>query len=173
MAPKDGPGTATHHGEVGTEFGADPEGSAKDNVNATEAELRAWMTLGTDALAMFEQLITLLRLELTLAIADGKRLILVGLAMIPLVLLAWIGFSVLVAWVVYAITASVAVGLSGFLLLQIGVLGILVLAARRFSRSLGFPASRRQLNAILQGADARSRRRPSPRSAARRQGRCL
>ena len=124
MAPKDGPGTATHHGEVGTEFGADPEGSAKDNVNATEAELRAWMTLGTDALAMFEQLITLLRLELTLAIADGKRLILVGLAMIPLVLLAWIGFSVLVAWVVYAITASVAVGLSGFLLLQISVLAV-------------------------------------------------
>lgn len=134
---------------------SDPHGSAAQSDGAA-AELQAWLALGTQALAVLEQLATLLRLELGLAVADAKRLLMVVLAMIPLVLLAWLGFCTLLSWLAVVASHSVTLGLSTFLLLQLGSLYLLARAARRFQSSLGFPASRRQWRALIHGQAATS-----------------
>lgn len=128
------------------------EGAAGPRTDGTEAQLQAWLALGRQAMAVFEQLSTVLRLELGLALADARRLLLVLLAMVPLVLFAWFGLCVLLAWLAYAATASVALGLAVFPGLQLVSLLLLWRAARKFQKSLGLPASRRQWQALMQSA---------------------
>lgn len=91
----------------------------------------------------------LFALELRLALADSRRLLLLGILMLPLVVLAWTGLSVLVAWLVYQYTLSAGFGLTAFFLLQMTALVAMVLAGRRYSRSLSLPATRRHLKALL------------------------
>lgn len=134
----------------GTATSAGDAGSGPGEAGGAEARLQALFALGAEALAVVEQLSTLLRLELRLALADAKRLLIVMLAMIPLVLFAWLGLCVLLAWLAYAASTSVALGLAAFLSLQVGTLLILLWAARRFQRSLGLPATRRQWRALMQ-----------------------
>lgn len=116
---------------------------------AAEAQLQAWFTLLQLAQTTGRQLSTLLQLELKLALADGQRLLGALLAMVPLVILAWIGLSVLLAWLVFLGSSSVSLGLAGFVLLQLLALVLLWRAVRVFKRSLGLPATRRQLRAII------------------------
>lgn len=127
---------------------ADPQdtGAPKDGA---AAEIQAWLALGSQALAVMEQLATVLRLELGLAVTDTKRLLMVVLAMIPLAFLAWLGFCALLSWLAVAASESVTLGLTTFLVLQLGSLYLLARAARRFQSSLGFPASRRQWRALI------------------------
>lgn len=134
---------------------ADPHDADAQNDSAA-AELQAWLALGSHALAVLEQLATVLRLELGLAVADTKRLLMVVLAMIPLVLLAWLGFCALLSWLAVVACDSVALGLATFLVLQLGSLFLLARAARRFQGSLGFPASRRQWQALIHSQAASS-----------------
>ncbi|TCO77566.1 hypothetical protein [Chromatocurvus halotolerans] len=134
---------------------ADPHDSGAQNDRAA-AELQAWFALGSQAVAVMEQLATVLRLELGLAVADAKRLLMVVLAMIPLILLAWLGFCALLAWLAVVASESVTLGLTTFLLLQLGSLFLLARAARRFQSSLGFPASRRQWRALMHSQAANS-----------------
>ncbi|PLW81996.1 hypothetical protein CWI75_12975 [Kineobactrum sediminis] len=103
-------------------------------------------------LATGRQLSELLQLELKLAVGDGLRLLGVLLAMVSLVILAWLGLSVLLAWLAFLGSGSVALGLAGFLVVQLLALLLLWRAARVFQRSLGLPATRRQLKAMT-GAD--------------------
>ena len=88
-------------------------------------------------------------LELRLAVADSGRLLVVGLLMLPVAILAWIGLGVLLAWLVYQYSLSVGFALASFFLLQLTVLVALALACRRYSKSLSLPATRRHLNALL------------------------
>lgn len=131
--------------QSGSEAG---ESAGAQNANAG-AELQAWLALGGQALAVVEQLATVMRLELGLAVADTKRLLIVVLAMIPLVLLAWLGFCALLAWLAVVASQSVTLGLATFLLLQLVSLYFLARAAQRFQSSLGFPVSRRHLQALM------------------------
>ncbi|MEQ8800492.1 hypothetical protein [Haliea sp.] len=121
---------------------------------AAEAQLQAWFTLLQLAQATGRQLSTLLQLELKLALADGQRLLGVLLAMVPLVILAWTGLSVLLAWLVFLGSGSVSLGLAGFVLLQLLALMLLWRAVLVFKRSLGLPATRRQLRAIIGAGDS-------------------
>ncbi|MDO8862276.1 hypothetical protein Q6D67_11230 [Haliea sp. E1-2-M8] len=114
----------------------------------TEAQLQAWATLLQQALATGRQLSKLLQLELKLAVADGLRLLFVRLAMVPVAVLAWLGLSVLLAWLVFLASGSVSLSLAGFVLVQLIALLLLWRAARVFQSSLGLPATRRQLRAM-------------------------
>ncbi len=114
----------------------------------TEAQVQAWASLLQQCLATGRQLSTLLRLELRLALADGQRLFWVGLAMVPVIVLAWLGISALLAWLVFLASGSVSLSLAGFVLVQLTALLLLWRAARNFQHSLGLPATRRQLRAL-------------------------
>ena len=128
---------------------AGPSRPATDETPGTEEQLRAWLVLGQQALATAEQLGKLVSLELGLALADGRRLLVVLLVMVPVLLLAWLGFSALLTWLVYLATQSVTIGIAGFLLLQLITLALLLRAARSFAESLRLPASRRQWQAMM------------------------
>lgn len=134
--------------------GSEEPGSGPFDNGDPQAQLKAWAALGTQALAVIEQFASVLRLELGLAVADAGRLVVVVLAIIPLVLFAWLGLGLLLAWLVYAASASVTLALVMFLLLQAGTLVLLFSAARRFQRSLGLPATRRQWQALRQTPSA-------------------
>ncbi|MFN2288704.1 MAG: hypothetical protein ABR578_10280 [Chromatocurvus sp.] len=136
--------------------GSEEPGSGPSDTGDPQAQLKAWLALGTQALAVVEQFASLLRLELGLAVADAGRLVMVVLAIIPLVFFAWLGLGLLLAWLVYAASTSVTLALVAFLLLQAGTLVLLLSAARRFQRSLGLPATRRQWQALMRAPSAAS-----------------
>ena len=93
-------------------------------------------------------LVRLAALELRLAAADSGKLAVLGLAMVPLLLLAWKGLSVLLAWGVYAWLGSVALGIAAFILLQVVALGILAAKCKEYAKSLKCPATSRQLKTL-------------------------
>ncbi|MFN2327548.1 MAG: hypothetical protein ABR612_01390 [Chromatocurvus sp.] len=136
-------------GAAGSNSDSGSGASAGAKSESAGGDLQAWLALGGQAFAVIEQLATVLRLELGLAVADTKRLLIVVLAMIPLVLLAWLGFCALLAWLAVVASHSVTLGLATFLLLQLGSLYLLARAARRFQSSLGLPVSRRHLRALM------------------------
>tara|TARA_R110002110_G_scaffold110071_4_gene274492 strand:- start:117889 stop:118392 length:504 start_codon:yes stop_codon:yes gene_type:complete len=158
------PGTTEpHSAQAGQAGAAEPEQASEPDRDqresepapaAAEAQLQAWVSLLQLAQATGRQLSTLLQLELKLALADGQRLLGAILAMVPLVILAWTGLSVLLAWLVFLGSGSVSLGLAGFVLIQLLALVLLWRAVRVFKRSLGLPATRRQLRAIIGTGDS-------------------
>ncbi|MBM69107.1 MAG: hypothetical protein CME43_06475 [Haliea sp.] len=130
----------------------DPEESSAGTRTGVEAELRNWQKFLEQAVEAGNQFSRLVALELKLAAGDAGRLILVVLAIVPLVILAWLGLTLLLAWQAYASTQSVALGLAVFTLLQLLTLGWLWTAARRYARTLALPVTRRQLRTMM-GAD--------------------
>lgn len=93
-------------------------------------------------------LVRLAGLELRLAAGDSGRLLALGLAMVPLALLAWIGLSVLLAWLVFAWLGSTAAAIFTFMVVQLVTIGIMLAYCRKFAKSLSFPATSRQLKAL-------------------------
>lgn len=143
------------HAETAGQQGSQPDqfgSGTQSEPAATEAQLQAWAALLQQTLATGRQLSELLQLELKLAVGDGLRLLGVVLTMASLAILAWLGLSVLLAWLAFLGSGSVALGLAGFLVVQLLALLLLWRAARVFQRSLGLPATRRQLRAMT-GAD--------------------
>lgn len=88
-------------------------------------------------------LVRLAGLELRLAAGDSGRLLALGLAMIPLALLAWIGLSVLLAWLVFAWLGSVALAIVTFIVVQGITIAIMLAYCKKFAKSLSFPATSR------------------------------
>lgn len=93
-------------------------------------------------------LLRLAGLELRLAAGDSGRLLVLGLAMVPLALLAWIGLSVLLAWLIYAWLTSTALAIATFILVQLVAMGVMAAYCRKFAKSLKFPATSRQLQSL-------------------------
>jgi hypothetical protein len=118
--------------------------------------LTAWLSLGAEAGTVFQQFLALLRLEARLAVGDAGRLLAVFALMLPLALLSWVGLSMLLAWLVFSGSGSVALGITGFLAVQVVAMLLLALAARRFQRSLSFPATRRQWEALFEKTQDRA-----------------
>ena len=73
----------------------------KPKNSATLDDLQVWGSwleqVGTISADIFQ----LLQLELRLAISDSKRLFVLALLFVPVLILTWLGFSVLLAWQVY------------------------------------------------------------------------
>jgi hypothetical protein len=133
-------------------------GSAEtaEETQGTADEVAAWLSLGAGAGTVLQQFLLLLRLEARLAVGDAGRLVAVLALMLPLALLAWVGLSVLLAWLVFSGSGSVALGITGFLAVQVVAMLLLALAARRFQRSLSFPATRRQWEALFEKTQDRA-----------------
>jgi hypothetical protein len=148
------PGSLTEHDlATGEQHEPQPDAVPEDEAgqpSAQQREWQAWVALLQQVIATGGKLSTVLSLELRLALADGRRLVMVTLAMIPLLLLMWLGLSVLVGWLVFVQSQSVALGIVGFVLMQLLTQLLLLRAARVYRRSLGLPASRRQLQAMME-----------------------
>lgn len=93
-------------------------------------------------------LVRLAGLELRLAAGDSGRLLALGLAMVPIALLAWIGLSILLSWLVYAWLGSAALAIVTFIAVQLVTMGIMVAYCKKFAKSLSFPATSRQFKTL-------------------------
>lgn len=93
-------------------------------------------------------LVRLASLELRLAIADSGKLVVLGLAMVPLLLLAWIGLSVLLGWLAFAWSGSVTLSIVIFIAVQLVTLGAMAICCKTYAKSLSFPATKRQLQTL-------------------------
>ncbi|MEH6564040.1 MAG: hypothetical protein V7756_01760 [Halopseudomonas sp.] len=111
-------------------------------------QLTAWVQ---HSLAAGGELANLFRLELQLTLGDARRLLFVGLALAPMVLLCWISLGVLGAWLVYEASGSATLGFTTFAALQLVVVAILVYLASRYRRQLGFNRTKTQFKRLVQG----------------------
>ena len=93
-------------------------------------------------------LVRLIGLELRLAAGDSVRLVVLGVAMVPLALLAWIGLSVLAAWLVLVWLGSETLAIVTFIAVQLLAIGVMAFYCRKFAKSLSFPATNRQIKAL-------------------------
>jgi len=96
----------------------------------------------------------LLVLELRLAVGDSGRLLLLAVLSLPLLLLAWTGFAVLVSWLVYQYDASVTMALLAFLLLQLSALAVIHVLIRQYRKSLSLPLTRHHIQSFLGTPDS-------------------
>lgn len=117
-------------------------------------ELQAWLDWFKHAASAGGDLAQLAKLELSLALGDTKRIVLLALVAVPLVVLAWLGLSVLVAWLAFLPFQSVAAAIGVFIAVQIIPLAIIVLLIKRYSKSWAFAATREHLQAFKEGAES-------------------
>lgn len=141
-----GPGSA-HAAAAAPPADDEPAAGARAGL---EAELRSWQALVEQTLEAGNQFLRLVILELKLAAGDGRRLLFVALAIVPVVIFTWLGLGVLLAWLVYVVCGSVALGLVAFTAAQMSALVVLWVAARRYTRTLTLPATRRQLRSMME-----------------------
>lgn len=129
-----------------------PEQAGSGQSPGEPDELKAWLQWLQQAAQAGGTLSQLALLELRLAFADSKRLLLLGLAMVPVIVLVWVGFTVLLAWLAYQQSHSVTLGLCVFLAQQLLALMIMVRACKVYSRSLSLPATRSHIQAFVEGS---------------------
>ena len=129
---------------------AEPEKPGVD-ASVSPDSVQAWTALLQQLQATGQGFSRLLQLELRLALGDARRLLLVSLALLPLVFLAWCGFSVLLAWLAFDLSQSVAAGIAAFIGVQLLMLAALQRMIRSCRRSFALPASRRQWQSFMEG----------------------
>lgn len=114
-------------------------------------EIHVWASWLRQAKAISSDILELLLLEVQLAISDSKRLVVLALLFVPLLMLTWLGFSVLLAWLVYLLNTSVTQGLLAFLIIQVLSLGAIVMGWNHYKRSLTLPLTRQHIRRIVEG----------------------
>ncbi len=121
-----------------------PEQGSRDELTETINLLQA------SGLAVAD-LFNLFQVELRLAAHDTKRLLMISLLILPVLFLAWIGISTMLFWLVFQQTTSVAYGLFAFTALQLLALFGIRLQIKKYRRSLGLPATSKQVKAFAEG----------------------
>ncbi len=99
---------------------------------------------------MAAALIRLAIAEISLAKEDAGRLIVSSLLIIPMLVLSWIALTVLAAWIVFSLSASVSLALAAFAAIQLLAVVILLNRIKTYRRSLTLPATRVHILAILE-----------------------
>lgn len=130
--------------------------SANPNDKAEQLdELQLWADWLQQSAVIGANIFQLLLLELRLAIADSKRLLVLALLFIPMLILTWIGFTALLAWLVYLLNTSITQSLLAFFISQmLGLLGI-YMSWTYYKKSLSLPLTRQHIQNIVggQGSD--------------------
>lgn len=119
---------------------------------AEHEELLAWLDTVQSVAGVGGNLAKLLHAELRLASSSLRRLLVLGLVMVPVILFAWLGFSILVSWLAYwsavqwlTHNAAIATSIFGFAALQVGTIYLLSRIWAGYRRNLRFSATRRHL----------------------------
>jgi hypothetical protein len=139
-----------------TEPGADTPEVSADAIKAVEELIdhtAAWLR---QILAAGGEVATMLRLELQLTLGDARRILLLGLLLVPLMLFAWVVFSLLAGWLIWQAAGSVAAALGGVLVLHGACIAVLVRQLRVYQQSLGFRRTKAHVKRLMQGANDES-----------------
>jgi hypothetical protein len=125
--------------------------SPDDKTEKTEQldQLQLWFSWLEQAGTLSSDVFQLLKLELRLAFSDSKRLLVIALLFVPMLMLTWISFSVLLAWQVYLLNMSVTQGLLACCLIQfLGLVGI-AMAWNYYKKSLSLPLTRQNIRRLI------------------------
>lgn len=122
----------------------DPAVQQKD----AQDELKDWFEWGKQAAETGKDFAALAWAELGLAASDVKRIVVLGLAMLPLALLAWIALSVLLGWLAFVPSESVALGIAVVLAVQVIPILVMLMMIKGYSKSLSLPATKRHIQAF-------------------------
>lgn len=88
----------------------------------------------------------LLKLEGALAVKSIKSSIIIGLLLLPLSFLTWLGLAVLVSWSLYELTGVALVGFATFFVMHLLLVLTCLQMLRTYKRRMMFSESRSQLN---------------------------
>jgi uncharacterized membrane protein YqjE len=137
-AGQEGPSTGN------TANAADSNPAADDRVSAAAVTELLQQLAGTGA-----DITTLLGQELLLALGDSLRIAVLGRTLIHLAALAWLGFAILVSWIVFDAAGSGPLAALTFLSLQVIAALLVLWMIRRYSASLSLPRTRDHIGALL------------------------
>jgi hypothetical protein len=125
---------------------ANPEDKAEKTEQMDQLQL--WARWLEQAGTLSSDIFQLLQLELRLAISDSKRLLVLALLFVPMLMLTWISFSVLLAWQVYLLNLSVTQGLLACCMIQfLGLVGI-AMGWNFYKKSLSLPLTRQNIRRL-------------------------
>lgn len=125
--------------------------SPQDNADKARQldELQLWARWLEQASANGSDIFKLLQLELRLALSDSPRLLVLALLFIPILMLTWISFSALLAWLIYLLNTSVTQGLLTFFIIQfLGLVGISI-GWKHYKKSLTLPLTRQHISRLV------------------------
>lgn len=137
------------------------ESTAQNQQSEVEhEELLAWLETVQSVAGVGGTLARLFHAEVRLALSSVRRLLVVGLVIVPLMLFAWLGFSILMSWLLYwasvqsiASDSAIAAALFGFFFLQVGAIYLMSRLWSGYRKHLHLPATRRQLRLIREELD--------------------
>tara|TARA_R110001583_G_scaffold16561_9_gene67810 strand:- start:367 stop:789 length:423 start_codon:yes stop_codon:yes gene_type:complete len=114
-------------------------------------ELQLWASWLQQAATIGTDIFQLVQLELRLAISDSKRLLVLAMLFVPILILVWISFTVLLAWLVYLVNNSITQGLLALFISQALVLLGICLGWRHYKKSLSLPLTREHIQQLTAG----------------------
>lgn len=88
----------------------------------------------------------LVKLEGALAYKSLKSSIVIGLLLLPLSFLTWLGLAIFLSWSVYELTGIALAGFAAFFVLHLLLVFTCLLLLRTYKRRMAFSESRTQLN---------------------------
>lgn len=114
------------------------------------AELERAQLLASQVSGWGGNMLGLARLELQLAVQSLPPILGLALALLPVAGLTWISMSILLAWLAYAASGVVAVGLCVLFALQLGLLLLCLWQLKRLRERSSFPETRQQWHLFLE-----------------------
>ncbi len=125
-------------------------------------DFELWMAWISETASTGSTFAELLAAEVRLALGDAGRLLMLALLSLPVVLLAWLGLTSLIAWLLGSASDSVSVGLLAFLLQQCTLLAVMGWLWKRYKRSLSLPLTRQHWQAFTGGMRQHETQTPDP-----------
>ncbi|WP_049721127.1 hypothetical protein [Gilvimarinus polysaccharolyticus] len=119
--------------------------------NRIAQEFQQAIAIGDELIGSLKAYTELLGLEALLAFKSIPALLASWLLLLPAMLLTWLSFSALLAWVGFSVSGIPVVGFGVFFVMQLLSLLVLWFCVKRYRRRLSLPESRQQLKTFIQG----------------------
>lgn len=124
----------------------------------SRVELEDWQKWLENLREAGAALLRLASAELQLAAGDLRRFLLLSLLVLPVAILAWLGFALFLSWVAYSVSGSLGAGFAGFFLLHFFILLAIRQLMVRYRKSLSMPLTREHLGEIMEALQHEPRR---------------
>lgn len=138
-------------------FSSEPSSSPPSSVDGASIgetltnNIEQTLQLGDQFIRFAAGIMDLARTEIALAVRTIPNLMMLWLLMMPIILLTWGAFSILMAWLAYAATYNVGLGLLIFFLQQVLLLLVCRWLYLRYSRRMTLPYTRAHIDNFVRG----------------------
>lgn len=120
--------------------------ASPDNTTSWEADVKQTLQLGEEFVGFIAGVVDLARVEALLAIRTLPNIMMLWLLMMPIMLLTWCAFSVLMAWIVFEASQQIGLGMLIFFLQQVLLLFVCRLLYVKYRKRMTLPYTRAQID---------------------------